>query len=549
MPRLSRTPSPSVSPTTTPHKTKLKPAVAATTSSPVTYIPPLRDGACGTTPRAQQPIWSVVRHEALQMLRMMPTLCWAMLVQRKHASWADAAAMALHTALASLELGILMTAVPLWLILPGVIFALWACVCAGMVAAICWMLNGRERMHQCAIGAEGWMMGQETEDEKWMFLGGMGMRYVALYCTYFCLFVPTSSSNSSSSSRHCHKQTLPAMSRLFGRAVTCICLRTYGMPFDMIAMMLQRCIPIPGRARRNLYSQMRYALLDDSVNRCVVLAHNDSAIIVSQAVTLLYADVPAKKLAKLEIYTFGAAACEFVVPLGEPSTETESAHPSGDVPHDNNQRIHIEHFAMVNDPFAQMGVLQSVRQNMDGRFCGGVFIMNTSTSSISNNMPATSASKPGRRYKPTYCGLSMEEYLTALFPAQMRGGAAAPDSTSIGVMETVMTIDRDCAEKREIAAMSNYHAASHVKKGGPGSPGGGSGGKRLSWTSLGLTNTASAARNGMNAGLAGLEMARKGCKNCDGHRGREVSWLARYVNLEVGVGAARHWESRLLIMK
>ncbi|GAB1316154.1 hypothetical protein MFIFM68171_06364 [Madurella fahalii] len=500
MPRLSRTPSPAVSPTTIP-QAKMKPAIMMpTVAAPVTYIPPLRDGACGTTPRSQQPLWTVARHELTQMLRMMPALCWAMLVQRKHVSWADRAAMAVHTLLACLEMAVMLTAVPLWLVLPGAVFAAWVCACAGMVMALCWVVNGKEQMYQYAAASEGWMMGQETDDEKWMFLGGMG-----------------------TSSRHCHRQTLPALSRLFGRPMTCICLRTYGMPFDMVAVMLQRCIPIPSQARRNLYSQMRCALLDDSMNRCVVLAHNDSAIIVSQAVAQLCADVTAEKLAKLEIYTVGAAACEFVMPLGNLNTEPEPVHPSSDVP-DDNQGIHVEHFAMTDDPFAQLGVLQSVRQNMDGRFCGGVFIMNNT------NAPPTSPRKPaGHRAVPSYSGLTMEEYLTALFPAQMRTGAAVQSS----VLDSVMTVDRDCAEKREIAAMSNYHAASQARRGGSGA---GGGGKRLSWTGLGLTNvtTPGAHRNGMNLGLVALEMARKGCKNCDGHRGREVTWLVRYVNVEVG---------------
>jgi hypothetical protein len=114
------------------------------------------------------------------MLHMMPTLCWAMLVQRRPASWADAAGRLLHVVLACLEMGIMLTAVPLWFLLPGPVFAAWACACAGMVMAVCWMLNGREQMYQCNAGSEGWMMGQEAEDEKWMFLGGMGMRYVRM---------------------------------------------------------------------------------------------------------------------------------------------------------------------------------------------------------------------------------------------------------------------------------------------------------------------------------------------------------------------------------
>lgn len=150
----------------------------STPSSPVTYIPPLRDGACGTTPRSQQPLWPMLRHEMAQMLRMLPTLCWAMLVQRRPASWTDTMGMMLHVVLACLEMGMVLTAVPLWCMLPGAVFAAWLCVCGGIIMAMCWMLNGKEQMFQCNAGSDGWMMGQEAEDEKWMFLGGMGMRCV-----------------------------------------------------------------------------------------------------------------------------------------------------------------------------------------------------------------------------------------------------------------------------------------------------------------------------------------------------------------------------------
>ncbi|AEO64442.1 uncharacterized protein THITE_2110588 [Thermothielavioides terrestris NRRL 8126] len=405
--------------------------------------------------------------------------------------------MALYVALAGLELGVILAAVPLWCVLPGAVFALWAAACAAVVAAMCWMLNGKEQMYRCDAGSEGWMMGQEVEDEKWMFLGGMGM-----------------------SSRHCHERTLPALSRLFSRPMVCICMPTYGMPFDLIAMMLQRCMPIPSRSRRNLYSEMRCALLDDSMTRCVVLCHNDSAILVSQAVAQLHADVPMEKLGKLEIYTFGAAASEFTVPLGDGTkamepTQQQSAEQSAD----EQRTIHVEHFAMANDPFAQMGVLHSVRQNMEGRFCGSVFVLNDNSTP-----PAPPSKETSRRSSPRCSGLVMEDYLTALFPAQMMAPATRRSSSS-GVLDSVMTVDKDCAEKREIAAMSNYHAATQAKKGGGGGGSGGSG-KRLSWTGLAAM---AGQRNGMNAGMVALEMARKECRSCDGRWGREVTWLARYV--------------------
>src|SRR5689334_10537536 len=118
------------------------------------------------------------------------------------------------------------------------------------------------------------------------------------------------------------------LSRLFSRPITCVCMPTYGLPFDMIMMMLQRCMPMPSQTRRNLYSQMRGALLDDSMQRCVFMCHNHGAVLVSQAVSQLCADLPAEKLRKLEIYTFGSAACEFMMPLGETNMELEFMHPA-----------------------------------------------------------------------------------------------------------------------------------------------------------------------------------------------------------------------------
>ena len=507
MPRLSRTPSPSLSPTMPPMTNTKMSGMTSTAPSPVTYVPPLRDGACGTTPRSQQPLLSMLRHEMTQMLRMMPTLCWAMLVQRRPASWTDMMGMMLHVVLACLEMGMMLTAIPLWCMLPGAMFAAWLCVCGGIVMAMCWMLNGKEQMYQCNAGSDGWMMGQEAEDEKWMFLGGMGMRCVSV--SDAC---EVESDRMVFSSHHCHKQTLPALSRLFSRPMVCICMPTYGMPFDMMAMMLQRCMVMPSQTRRNLYSQMRCALLDDSTHRCVVLCHNDSAVIVSQAVAQLCADLPMEKLRKLEIYTFGAAASEFMMPLGNMDMEPEPAHQTGDQVGEA-QGIHVEHFAMASDPFAQMGVLQSVRQNMEGRFCGSIFILNDTTNGISTSQ------KPGRRAMKTCSGLMMEEYLMALFPNQMMQCNTDTMMACRSALDSVMTVDRDCAEKREIAAMSSYHAASQAKKGG----------KRLSWTGLA---TMAGQRNGMNAGMVALEMARRGCKNCDGLKGREISWLARYAAME-----------------
>ncbi|KAK3375906.1 hypothetical protein B0T24DRAFT_525744 [Lasiosphaeria ovina] len=437
-------------------------------------------------------------------------------------SWVDTGHLAVQMHLAGVEMCMLLAAVPLALALPGAVFALWAAACAAYVAAVCWLLNARDHTHHCSAGSKGWMMGQETEDEKWLFLGGMGV-----------------------SSRHCHHTTLPALSRLFSRPMTCICMPTYGLPLDLAAVMLQRCLAVPSAARRTLYAQLRSAVLDDSLSRVVVLAQNHGAVLAAQAVAQLCADVPADKLRKLEVYTFGAAAAEFVLPLGEDrnSTVPEPAlhhHQPADSKLLHERRgVHVEHFALVADPFAQMGVLQSVRMNMEGRFCGGVFIVNDvvspspSTTAAAAAAAGTTPQKQAGHTGNAMKGTMMEDYMLALFPGQMamlaggKGVAGAAVAGRRSVLDSVMTIDRDCAEKREIAAITNYYAASRKRKDGSGPNGSSNNGKRLSWTGLAAT-TAGQHKNGVSAGMEGLEMARKGCKNCDGHKGRDVSWLVRY---------------------
>jgi hypothetical protein len=87
------------------------------------------------------------------------------------------------------------------------------------------------------------------------------------------------------------------------------------------------------------------------------------------------------------------------------------------------------------------------------------------------------------------------------------------------MLDCMMTIDRDTAEKREFAAMANQNNSNGSKRRT----------KRLSWTGLGAT------ANGMKGsmdGVVGLEMARMGCRECEGHRARDVSRLVRYAGLQ-----------------
>jgi hypothetical protein len=396
------------------------------------------------------------------------------------------------------------------------------------------------------------------------------------------------------------------LSQLFGRRILCICQPTYGMPLDLLSLCLQRCglgmLAPASRARRNLYLQMRCALLDDSMRRVVVLCHNDGAVACSQAVAQLCADLPRDRMAKLEIYTFGAAACEFVLPMMDKeemmmmmmkeddmaaaaAADEKKQMPAAEC---DSRGVHVEHFAMTSDPFAQMGVMHCVKRDMESRFCGSVFVINdrarcsacsaakAGCCGMGMMMPSSSASP----MMMSCCnGMMMEDYMMALFPAQMmmmamgmkpsmkmmmsnnnNNGTGMNNMMNMNMnmgmtmgmgcmmgskncicgsaMEMVMAVDRDCAEKREIAAIGSYHAASQAKKqmtmvscSSPREDGG----KRLSWTGLaaaaaaGMACSPGAQSNGMTAGMAALEMARSACRSCEGRMAKEVSWLPRYM--------------------
>lgn len=244
---------------------------------------------------------------------------------------------------------------------------------------------------------------------------------------------------------------------------------------------------------------------------------------MSHILRQLYADVSTCKMSKLEIYTFGAAAAEFVMPLGGPparmnitgkhqvhAPEFGSEHPGP----------HIEHFAFSNDPFARMGVLRSVREDLTGRFCGSVFVLHCP--GAAHHAPGAStgqkASSHAGKFFPVSSKsrlssrplMSLSDYVACLFPEPSLGQHTG------SLLDSMMTFDRTLAEKREFAALAK-NPASHRTT---------SSERRTSWTGLGAT---ASGRNGTMDGVLGLEMVRKGCRDCSGHRGRDISRLVNYV--------------------
>ncbi|KAM0323724.1 hypothetical protein ACHAQA_008661 [Verticillium albo-atrum] len=497
MPWLSRTPSYQSSPLQSPRPSspRLQSSAGKQTCPPVTYIPALIDGACGTLPLAQKPVLGLLRDNLRDLWAMAPELRAALrgsLIRRpgERLSGAQVKDIAVQTCLSIAEVGMLLAVVPVWLFMPGIVFATWVAMSLAVVFGLSWLLNEDSVIISCD-GSDSLAMDSETEDERWIFVSGIG-----------------------TTAHHLAHHTLPLMARLFTHPITGIHTPTYGLPFDIILTMLHRAMPsLQTTASRALYTELRAALLDSHITRVAVLSHTTGAIPVASVLQRLSADLQPEKLSKLEIFTFGATVREFATPLGE----TKKPSPAGSTPRHEESMVedrgpHIEHFAFPSDPFAQLGVLRAVQKDHNARFCGSVFLIHTQppTHAVSLSHPAAAAAL---RRPPGH----LADYLAALFPASMDG--TTPGKSSI--LDYVMSIDRDTAEKRELAAMASY---AECKK---RSSRFGRDGKRTSWTGLGAT--VGGATNGVMDGVVGLEMARRGCRECDGHRGREVSRLADYV--------------------
>lgn len=156
-------------------------AAPGPTEPSITYIPPLIDGACGTTaaPTTQSRSPSQrLQHDVKLVARHLAALLWGAATARM-----DLAEVVQHVALAVVETYMLLALVPLAVMVPGAVALLWLAGCALLVVGMSWRLNGggavaRGRVLRavCPVAADGWMMGQEVEDERWIFVGGMGTR-------------------------------------------------------------------------------------------------------------------------------------------------------------------------------------------------------------------------------------------------------------------------------------------------------------------------------------------------------------------------------------
>ena len=152
--------------------------------------------------------------------------------------------------------------------------------------------------------------------------------------------------------------------------------------------LIQRAISYHDLSTRLTYAYLKAFLVDPTVTKVVLIGHSQGGIIVSMAIDDLLAQLPARTMSKLEVYTFGSAASHFSNPslasLSNPSANKPGEQISLEVSHsgvdlaDANQSEHLiphmEHYANEYDIVPRWGVLHSVHDVLNTRYAGSIFV-------------------------------------------------------------------------------------------------------------------------------------------------------------------------------
>ncbi|EGD99028.1 hypothetical protein TESG_06388 [Trichophyton tonsurans CBS 112818] len=155
------------------------------------------------------------------------------------------------------------------------------------------------------------------------------------------------------------EQNCRQLAEIFRRPITGIQNHTFGLIGDLLECIIQRAFSYNTYDVRVAYDYLKKVLVDPGVQKVVLICHSQGAIVASLALDMLFADLPAKQMAKLEIFTFGSAADHFNNPLNDAGT--------------GGVIRHIEHYVNKNDPVPQWGVLRSI-SNPKNKYAGRVFI-------------------------------------------------------------------------------------------------------------------------------------------------------------------------------
>nr|CAG8614355.1 13902_t:CDS:1 [Entrophospora candida] len=170
-------------------------------------------------------------------------------------------------------------------------------------------------------------------EEKWFFINGVmtNTNWLDLNCKY--------------------------LESRFGRGVTGILNRSYGIVWDLIESILHRNFEVDTMSVRWATNRILPVLKDENIKIVRMVSHSQGAIIANLVMKRLYIELSNTEqqdyLRKLEVYTFANPSRKFINP--------------------GKLVSRIEHYANDQDPVAMIGVLSEIGKQ---HFHGEVFINN-----------------------------------------------------------------------------------------------------------------------------------------------------------------------------
>ncbi|KAL7276729.1 hypothetical protein RUND412_000266 [Rhizina undulata] len=337
---------------------------AATMS--LTYTPSRLDDAAGTTPLTfrDSPFKLVASDLKLvwNLLHLLPILFSPMHSNNPyaelHPSYGNIKEIILHVILVFLGVIFIFISIPAFIAVPVSVFVVYLAVYFGVVWLFCLPLNMGKRTVQSKVDLGDIV---ERDDERWVFINGV--------CA----------------GKYWIQANVDMLSSIFKRKVFGVHNLSYGTVFDLLECLIQRCFSYSTNDTRTMYEYLKKTLMDESINKVVVIAHSQGGIILSTALDTLFADLPSTAFTKLEIYTFGCAANHFNNPIRGPLARTRRNIPAIDTapPYERHIR-YIEHYCNENDFVARFGALHFAKDKVSNRFVGRMFEWKGKTGHLMN---------------------------------------------------------------------------------------------------------------------------------------------------------------------
>ncbi|KAG9235359.1 hypothetical protein BJ875DRAFT_422201 [Amylocarpus encephaloides] len=266
-------------------------------------------------------------------------------------------AVFLHVVLVLLQVPFLLS-IPFLLAFPVWVVALGVAAFMVVNNFVCCFLDGSKKEF---LSNTDYMIGRVAcPQERWVFMNGVA------------------------AGEHWLQSNIDQLSLTFGRSVIGLHNKTNGIVFDVLQILIQRNFNYATTDIRKHFAVMKSLLYDTGLSKVVFIMHSQGAVEGGMIVDWLLQEVPQDLLAKLEIYTFGAAANHFNNPHKhlrtlENALKGRRRGTSGR-PEAGKAIHHIEHYTHTKEFVARWGVLHFINddgglgdQSEVSRFMGRVF--------------------------------------------------------------------------------------------------------------------------------------------------------------------------------